>query len=192
MQEEKQEKKNLVRSLQNLLSLDKVKSLWTTIKKIKLLNVIVSQPLSWIHNNYDKRLVNCWFVLCVFATCSVYQSYSLQYTVYTYISCMGHMITNTMSVLCPHLQLCFYLVFSIHLMASIGSMLSTLVPPILSDHFGFDIEYISYFTLFNSFYTEVILFVNYFISYLVPILDSLLINGQCLGQTSRLLTSLGL
>ncbi len=66
---------------------------------------------------------------------------------YTYISCMGHMITNTMSVLCPHLQLCFYLVFSIHLMASIGSMLSTLVPPILSDHFGFDIEFISYFTL---------------------------------------------
>ncbi len=39
---EKQEKKNLVRSVRNLLSLDKVKSLWTKTKKIKLLNVIVS------------------------------------------------------------------------------------------------------------------------------------------------------
>ncbi|XP_064406669.1 uncharacterized protein LOC135351557 [Halichondria panicea] len=42
---------------------------------------------------------------------------------------------------------CVYLALSGHLMTSTGSILGTLVPPILSDHFGFDIDFISYFTL---------------------------------------------
>ncbi len=43
--------------------------------------------------------------------------------------------------------MCSYLAFSGHLITSTGSILATLVPPILSDHFGFDIGFISYFTL---------------------------------------------
>jgi len=45
------------------------------------------------------------------------------------------------------LQVYLYLGFTAHLMASLGSITGTLVPPILSDHFGFDITFVSYYTL---------------------------------------------